>query len=288
MKKLNVKKIRWIVREMKKGELSPYKIAKQQKITQQYVRKLYYRYKDIPIYKLTKSICLRKCGRKPKPITDYETNNVLNIKQEMGFGAVNIEKVLASKGIRIAHNRIHQILLQNNLAKIEPKKSRQRKWIRYERKKSNSLWHTDWCAFNNQNIILYEDDASRLITGFGVFKHATTENSISVLNNALTSWGIPKQLMSDHGTQFCVDKNDTYQFTEHLKSNGIKHILARVKHPQSNGKIERLFCTIKYLIKLKGSLEEAVKFYNEIRPHMSLENGTLRTPLMAFNDKKTK
>ena len=40
------------------------------------------------------------------------------------------------------------------------------------------------------------------------------------------------------------------------------------------------------LIELKGSLDAAVKFYNEERSHMSLENNHLRTPLTAFNEKK--
>lgn len=66
---------------------------------------------------------------------------------------------------------------------------------------------------------------------------------------------------------------------------GIKHIRARVKHPQTNGKLERLNSTIFKLIELKGSLDAAVKFYNEERPHMGLENNHLRTPLQAFYEK---
>ena len=59
-----------------------------------------------------------------------------------------------------------------------------------------------------------------------------------------------------------------------------------MKHPQSNGKIERLVFTIKRLLDRGLSLDESVKFYNEKRYHMSLENGHLRTPLQAFNEKK--
>ena len=36
MKKLNQRKIRWIIKEIDKGELSKYSIAKQQKITSQH------------------------------------------------------------------------------------------------------------------------------------------------------------------------------------------------------------------------------------------------------------
>jgi putative transposase len=286
MRTLNLRKARWVVREMHKREFSVGYIAKQQNITPQYARRLYQKYKDVPLYKLNDAICLKKCGRKPRQSTKEEIDAVIEVKTKMGFGAVLIEKVLSEKGVKIPHNRVHRILWENGLAKEEPKKSRRRKWIRYERKRANSLWHTDWSDYKGQNLIIYEDDASRLITGFGMFKNATTENALDVYENAVRKWGSPKQLMSDHGSQFCADENDVYQFTEYLKSKGTEHILARVKHPQSNGKVERLFYTIKRLLDEGKSLEEAVRFYNEERPHMSLENGHLRTPLTAFYEKK--
>lgn len=286
MKTLNLRKIRWIVREMERGNLSAYKIGKWQKVTPRHVRRLYKRYKGLERHDLNKKVCLRPCGRKPKTSSDFEINAVLNVKKEMGFGAVNIEKILAEKGIRIPHNRIHRILMENGLAKTEPKKGKRRKWIRFERRHSNSMWHADWTWYKGTNLILFEDDASRLITGYGSFKNATTENTISVFNSAVEKWGKPREVLTDHGTQFCVDENDKYRFREHLKSMTVKHILGRIKHPQTNGKLERLNYTMFQLIELKGSLDAAVKFYNEERPHMSLENGHLRTPLTAFNEKK--
>lgn len=286
MRKLNLRKIRWIVREMRKGELSVWRIARQQGVTPQYVRRLNKKYDGIQGYLINKAVALRKCGRKQNPPTNEEVEAVINVKKEMGFGATNLEKVLSERGVRISHNRIHRILIENNLANKNPKKSKRRKWIRYERRHSNSLWHTDWSEYEGRNIIVYIDDASRLITGYGEFKNATTDNTIMIYDNAVAKWGTPREVMSDHGAQFCIDKDDNYRFRDHLMSSKVKHILARVKHPQSNGKVERVFFTLKRLIKEKGSLDAAVKFYNEQRPHMSLENGHLRTPLMAFYEKK--
>lgn len=286
MRTLNLRKVRWIVREMRKRKFSVVYIAKQQQVTPQYVRRLYQKYRDIQPYKLNKAICLRKCGRKLKQSTKEEVDAVIGVKKEMGFGAVMIEKVLLEKGVKIPHNRVHRILWENGLAKEEPKKGRRRKWIRYERRHSNSMWHADWTEYKGNNLIFFEDDASRLITGYGSFKNATTENTISVFNSAVEKWGKPREVLTDHGTQFCADENENYRFREHLKSMKIKHILARIKHPQTNGKLERLNQTMFQLIELKGSLDAAVKFYNEERPHMSLENGHLRTPLTAFNEKK--
>ena len=286
MRTLNLRKVRWIVREMHKKELSVYFIAKQQEITPQHTRRLYMRYKDVPLYKLNRTICLKKCGRKPRETTGFETNAVLEVKKQMGFGACNIEKVLSERGIKIPHNRIHKILIENNLAKKDPRKGKRRKWIRYERRHSNSLWHADWTEYKGKELLFFEDDASRLITGYCESKNATTDITISVFDDAVRKWGLPREVLTDRGTQFCVDETDEYRFREHLKSMGIKHILARVKHPQTNGKLERLNSTMFELIELKGSLDAAVKFYNEGRPHMSLENEHLRTPIQAFYDKK--
>ena len=286
MRKLNLRKVRWIVREMSKKELSVYNIATQQRVTPRHVRRLYKKYKDIKPYKLNNMICLRRCGRRTKPFEKHEINTVLKVKKEMGFGAVNIEKILLEKGVRISHNRIHTILMDNGLAKVEPKKGKRRKWIRYERRHSNSMWHADWTKYEGKENIYFEDDASRLLVGYGSFKSATTDNTIAVFNSAIKKWGKPREVLTDRGTQFCVDETNKYRFREHLKSLGIKHILGRVKHPQTNGKLERLNYTISQCIKLKGTLDAAVKFYNEERPHMSLENGHLRTPLQAFHEKK--
>lgn len=187
----------------------------------------------------------------------------------------------------MAHNRIHRILIREGLAHKEPKKSKQRKWVRWERRHSNSMWHTDYTEYKGKQIILYEDDASRCIMGYGEFNNATTDNAILVFDDAVELWRMsPRELMSDHGSQFCEDTNKEYRFRNHIESCGAKHVLARVKHPQTNGKCEKLGGTIKDLMRRREwALTEAVKYYNEVRPHMSLYNGHTRTPLIAYYEK---
>ena len=46
------------------------------------------------------------------------------------------------------------------------------------------------------------DDASRCITGFGVYQHVTTENTIITLDTAIETFGTLGQILSDHETQF--------------------------------------------------------------------------------------
>lgn len=292
MKKLNKRKIRWIVREIKKKEQTIKTIAAIQNITPQWAKQIYTKYKDKNLYK-KENIVFEKPGRKPKPTTKEEIGLIMKIREKSPYGAISIEKLLNQKDIKISHNRIHRILLEKGLANKEPKKSVRRKWVRYEREHANSLWHTDWCEYKGDKIIVYEDDASRFITGFGVFDNATATNSVKVLQQAVKEFDIPEQLMTDHGTQFtslsresCKEPQPN-EFQKYLKDNEIEHIKARIKHPQSNGKIERLFRTLKILKDYNGSWKEAVKVYNYERIHMSLElEDRLRTPYQAFLEKQ--
>ena len=285
MATLNQRKIRWIVKQWDLGELSHWRIAKQQGITKQHALFVYKKYRGC------KHPVLRKSGRPLKPLLKDEVELVKQLYKEQPMGATSMEAILSIEGKHIPHNRLHRILKENSLACTQPNKSRRRKWIRYERKHSNSLWHIDWCKIEGKHLCAIIDDASRLIVGYGLFDVPTSDNSVLVLEKAIKNYGCPRQLISDHGAQFttvprenCPEPGEN-SFQKCLENWKIKHIKARVKHPQTNGKMERWFQTARFLLKHFGSLQIAVNYYNERRPHMSLENGSLRTPMQAFIEK---
>ena len=286
MKKLNKRKIKWIVKESERRELGFYTIGKQQKITSRHARRVAKKYRRC------KDPVLLKCGRKPRPITDEERNIVIQAYKEIITGATMIEQYLDEKGIHINHNRIRRILLEAKLAREEQKKKHRRIWVRYERKHSLSLVHADWFEHKRRQGIIFIDDASRFITGYGEFDNANMDNTIKVFKKSF-KWGIPKLIHTDHGTKFVSveaegKKVNASRFTEAVKEAGSKHILARVKHPRANGKAERVIGTRKSLSNVLGSLDKAIEHYNYKRPHRSLTNGKLRTPYQAFLDKKRK
>ena len=279
MKKLNLRKIRWIIREREKGELSAHQIAKIQGISERWVRQMPVKYAEIPLYKIR----LLPCGRKPQPIPEKEKEAVLKLYEEMPMGATKIELYLRLNGKKhIPHNRIHRILAAAGKAHRLEKKIRRKKWIRYERKHSNSLWHTDFCDVEGKQIISFIDDASRKVVSSGKFDEATTDNALAVLNAGISSHGKPKQVMTDHGTQFCSDEEKVFRFSEALKGMEIEHIMAAVKRPQSNGKIERWFGTAKKIyFHFDRDLQRTVACYNSM-PHLSLD----MTPAQAYERKR--
>ena len=51
---------------------------------------------------------------------------------------------LRRAGHNVSYQRAYRIIKENGLVVPSEAKSRKRKWVRYERKHSNSMWHTDW------------------------------------------------------------------------------------------------------------------------------------------------
>jgi putative transposase len=100
-------------------------------------------------------------------------------------------------------------------------------------------------------------------------------------------WLCPmRELIMDHGTEFGGNRilengNSNSRFRKHLKGLGIKPIMARVKHPQTNGKLEKWFDTYRRFRKDFDFLREFIEWYND-RPHGSLDFNRLETPNQAF------
>jgi putative transposase len=82
----------------------------------------------------------------------------------------------------------------------ESKKRGRRKWVRYERTYSNSLWHVDYKQLpDGAWLVIYEDDASRYIVGYGISVDATSKHAVEVLKEAIRNHGKPASILSDRG-----------------------------------------------------------------------------------------
>jgi len=69
----------------------------------------------------------------------------LKVYDELKVNALTLERVLRDTyGVKLPHNRIHMILKEAGRALPQPGKQVRRKWVRYEREHSMSLWHMDW------------------------------------------------------------------------------------------------------------------------------------------------
>ena len=227
----------------------------------------------------------KKNGRPAIQLQEWEIGMVKKAYAKYRVSAATLEKIIERDcHNHMGHNRIHKIMLKLGLAKKKDKKDiRKKEWIRYERRHSLTAVHIDWhCVRDNEWAFGVEDDASRKILSLVECCNATTDKSIEGMEEALKHGPI-KQCISDHGTQFIkniIDGNS--KFADFLTSKRIKQILCRIKHPQSNGKIEKWFDTYakhRHAFKTK---KEFLYWYNEVRPHRSLNFDNLETPQQAF------
>ena len=120
------------------------------------------------------------------------------------------------------------------------------------------------------------------------FNNATEENAIFLLHQAiLTNEACPVIVLSDKGTQFYnATKNKKGELTpslfeRELHELGIEFWTSRRNHPQTNGKMEKWFDTVKKWLKKRHgkTLQDFVKWYNNGRIHHALG---YKTPEEAY------
>ena len=142
-----------------------------------------------------------------------------------------------------------------------------------------------------------------------MFDEATGKHAVKVPDGAMSAYGKPASILSDRGFQFYATESEkkakgVSMFERRLNDLGIRHILARVAHPQTNGKLERArgelqrklhpfhdvagppgVCPVNPPRIETDPMARFVKWHNCERPHMSLDADVGETPEMAFERK---
>lgn len=203
-----------------------------------------------------------------------------------GWGARTIRDVL----IREGHTNIPCAKTVNNILNrygcISPEESQKRKpFTRFEKEWCNQMWQVDFKGeFRMEdNRYCYPldimDDHSRF--AIKVVPLLSTANAvIPVFQDAFREFGLPDSILSDNGAQFAGFRKGYTQFERWLMDLDILPIHGRVKHPQTQGKIERFHRTMKQellnhtaIADIKDAERKLAAWrekYNHIRPHEAL------------------
>lgn len=189
--KLDEEQVKWTIQQKRNGTMNNVEIANSVGVSARWIRKLWSKYKFARLKDITYLTQMRHPfeglpGRR-------EHSAVISCHGQSRRMDVRLKIIIEEQsGIHIPHHKIHKILKDEGLVKNQPKKSKQRKWIRYERKFSNSLWHTDdKQLLDGRWFVSFQDDVSRLIVGCGVFNEPTSEHAIKVLERIITKYGKP-------------------------------------------------------------------------------------------------
>jgi len=278
MDELTKKKRKWIIHQFRIGR-SATSIAEIQKISRRYVYKLVAKYKEKGI----SAYDGKKSGRPKIDINPSFIEKVVKIRRDDDYGSEKIHFVMKKEGFGVSQHIIQRILDEQGLTDPCPKRRGQRKYVRYQWPISNYMWHCDWSFYEGRWYCIFIDDRSRRIMIAGVFDRATEDNAIFLLCQAiLTNEVCPVIVLSDKGTQFYNAKKNKKgeltpsRFEQELSKIGIEFWTSRRNHPQTNGKMEKWFDTMKKRFKKhpEESLQDFVKWYNEKRIHHALAYDT--------------
>jgi len=260
---------RWIINQWKAGIIPLAEVARNRGVPRRTVYNLIKRFNQGGY----EALVPKPRGRKREALNPAYEEKIVQKWRDFPCGVHKMWLEMTQQGFGVSERKTQEIYRKNSLKMNKRKRPSQIKFVRYEWPKPNMMWHTDWtdCPFTKKKLIAFIDDHSRFIVHAEYFEHATTENTLLAFSNAIQKYGKPEMILSDQGTQFTPARGILGPFTRWCEEQGIKHILGRIHHPQTNGKIERWFGTYKLEYQpQRWTLDEYIRIYNYERLHQGI------------------
>jgi len=222
---------------------------------------------------------LREGSRRPHTIhrlDDDRRKTIVAIRKTTGIGC---EKIALE--LRVSPSTVHKVLGEEGMVFRTGRRTRFR---HFERKHANSLWQLDYTFIRDDLWLLQVvDDHSRFIVGHRFMAMPNAGETIALMRSCFSRYGVPEQVLTDHGSQFVPTTSGTSEFTGVCLDLGIRHILASVRHPQTTGKVERRHGLVKDHLDAVGvgrdapadeierAVREFVEYHNFSRMHFGYE-----------------
>jgi len=200
------------------------------------------------------------------------------------WGARKLHLLLAEQGVKVPVITIHRILLRQGLV---AEQDRQRPAVkRFERERPNQLWQMDfkglpasWQAKRVPLSVL--DDHSRYLLGLEALSETQGRQVRQSLEQIFHEAGLPEAMLMDHGAPWWNMQGAGWtRLSVWLMQQGIRLYFSGYRHPQTQGKVERLHGSLQQALRKrkrpahpeqwKGWLDEFRQQYNHVRPHEAL------------------
>lgn len=195
-----------------------------------------------------------------------------------------------------SQSTIARILTRRGLVVPVPQRRPHSATRRFVYARPNECWQSDytqWHLGDGTTVAIAGtlDDHSRVIVGLDAAVGEGTAVLVwSVMESAVNQWGIPQRSLTDNGLVYSGKRrNLSVEFERNLNALGVATICSSPYHPQTCGKIERLWQTLKKWLTAHGphptiealrtDLAVFVEYYNTRRPHRALAR---RTPAEVF------
>ncbi len=227
----------------------------------------------------------RRPHQSPRRTESWKEQRVVALRQQMGWGAKKL-RVLLQEEERIALpvRTIHRILQRHRLVSEDvhgPAPSR------FERSEPNELWQMDGkgkypLQDGECHVLSILDDHSRYVVGLHALPRLKGEKADGCLVETFRHYGVPQSMLMDRGALWWSVWNGwgLTRLSVRLIEQGIRLLYGRVRHPQTQGKVERFHRTLGIELRHRGvpqrfaqwpsALAEIQANYNQRRPHEAL------------------
>jgi transposase InsO family protein len=225
------------------------------------------------------------------------------LADEGGYdGPDSIRSELSRRGVSApSRATIARILTRRGMVVPAPRKRPSCSRHRFVYAHPNECWQSDWTGWHLADgspvaIAGTLDDHSRVLVGLGAGPgDGDAELVWSVMLTAIAGYGVPQRSLSDNGLCYSTARRglSAAAFETNLRALGCQPITSSPYHPQTCGKIERFWQTLKKwltayearhgtattLTELSTRLTVFAEYYNTHRPHRALHG---RTPADTF------
>ena len=225
------------------------------------------------------------------------------------FGAEKIRVILSENGIHVGKKRIRQIMQELGLesvrenakkAYVKRQEYHRRNLVNQEFKtqRPNEIWVSDITYFKIKEhpvfLCVILDLFSRRVVGYRVSRKSSTQLVTFTFRKAYECRGNPTGLTfhSDRGNQYVSES-----FCALLRKCDVKQSFSKPGTPRDNAVAETFFATFKKeeayrreyssLADFQKSVDEYMRFYNEVRPHQTLAYKTPTRFEELYGKKKT-
>jgi transposase InsO family protein len=225
----------------------------------------------------------RKPQRSPRRTCSALEDRVVELRMRYpDWGARKLQVLLSDSGLKLPRNTIHRILRRQGLIGEETRHAAARQ--RFERERPNELWQMDfkgpkgWPGKVGPLSVL--DDHSRYLIALGANPSTHGEVVQRHLEEAFQRCGVPEGMLMDHGTPWW----STYslwggtKLSLWLMRQGIQLHWSGIRHPQTQGKVERFHGSLQRALDRRGPAGQDGQAwldgyrweYNHVRPHEAL------------------
>jgi transposase InsO family protein len=230
----------------------------------------------------------RRPQQSPRRTGDVEEQRVLELRRRYpDWGARKLRVLLQREGIELARNTIHRILLRHDLIAAEDRHLAAVE--RFERSAANELWQMDFKGpklwYRKVGPLSVIDDHSRYLIVLHAVESTHTDQVREPLRDAFCEHGVPEAMLMDHGTPWwsVQSTGGMTKLSLWLMQQGIALHWSRVRHPQTQGKVERFHGELQRALArrrlrmedVQSWLDEFRWEHNHVRPHEAL---TMQTP----------